>query len=193
MAKTLSDIRFVVERDTGTLDNSDVVIWCNDANMDIGTLINVPSAEPYEISLTTTDIDYALPADLKEINRLWLQSDYDSGINKELRVTYRIYNGRIFFPKAFPMNDTLNIDYYKHLTTFDDIENEIDFDDRYMTIYTAYCAMRYYMLPSTQTTLGEITARNNYERAAATYRMAKNQVVQNYGFSNPDLVIRERW
>lgn len=193
MPKTLGDIRFAVERDTGTLDNADVVIWCNDCNMDIGSVINVPSATPYQISLTTTDLDYALPVDLKEINRLWLQSDFDAGINKELRVKYRIYNGRIYFPIAFPSTDTLNVDYYKFLTTFADVDDEIDFADRYMTVYTAYCTMRYYMLPLTQSTLGEPTARRNHERSFAAYQNAKSQVIQNYGFNNPDLTIRERW
>jgi len=193
MAKTLADIRFTVERDTGQLENADIVIWCNDCNTDIGTAINVPSATPYQIAITTTDLEYELPPDLKEINRLWLQSDYDAGIDREIRYKYRIYNGHIQFPLPFPIIDTLNIDYYKFLTFFETIDDEIDFADRYVTVYTAYCTMRYYLLPSTQQTLGEAVARRNAERAAGSYQMAKNQVIQGYSFNNPDLAIRERW
>lgn len=193
MVKTLEDIRVVVERNTATLDNETIIDWCNDCNMDIGTVINVPSAAPYEISITTTGLEYDLPADLKEINRLWLQSDYDSGISKELSVQYRIYNGKIQFPLPFPRTDTLNVDYYKFLTTFSDISDEIDFADRFMTVYTSYCMMRYYMLPTTQSVLGEAVARRNYERAAGSYQVAKNQVVQNFSYTTPDLSVKERW
>lgn len=193
MAKSLSDIRFMVERETGALDNSDVIAWCNDANMDFGAALNVPAATPFEITLTTTDLEYDLPDDLKEINRLWLQSDYDSGVNRELSVKYRIYNGKIQFPVPFPTTDTLNVEYYKQLTTFDDIDDTIDIADRFVTIYTAYCVMRYFSLPSTQTTIGEKTARTNYERSFAMYQNAKRQVLQNYSFTNPDLTIKERW
>jgi hypothetical protein len=193
VAKTLSDIRFVVERETGELTDDVVINWCNDLNMDIGSVMNVPSEIPYEITITTTDLDYALPADLKEINRLWMQSDYDSGVDRELRVKYRIYNGRIQFPVPFGSSDTLNVDYYKFLKFFELISDSIDFADRYMTVYTSYCKMRYFMLPSTQTALGEATARRNYERAAGSYQLARNQVIQNYSFNNPDLVVRERW
>lgn len=192
MAKTITDIRFTVERETGQLENETVLNWCNDANMDFGTVLNVPGTT-YQIALTTTDLDYALPTDLKEINRLWLQSDYDEGIDRELRVRYRIYNGRIYFPVPFPTTDKLNIDYYKFLKTFVLMTDVIDFDDRYMTVYTSYCTMRYYMLSSTQATIGEPTARRNYERSFAAHQNAKNQVIQNYSFTNPDLTVKERW
>jgi hypothetical protein len=192
MAKTLEDIRFVVEREVGILENAIIINWCNDANMDFGTVLNVP-APTHPITLTTTDLEYALPSDLKEINRLWLQSDFESGINRDLRTNYRIYNGKMQFSVPFPSIDTLNVDYYKYLTFFDAMSDVIDFEDRYMTVYTAYCAMRYFMLRSTQEALGESVAQLNYERAAGSYQMAKNQVIQNYSFKNPDLTIKERW
>lgn len=96
---------FFVERETGPLDNESVINWCNECNIDIGAHINIP-APTYQIALNTTDLDYPLPAYLKQINRLWLQSEYDNGINCDLDVKYRIYNGRIHFPVPFPMVDT---------------------------------------------------------------------------------------
>jgi len=193
MPKKISDIRSIVERDINdVLDNDSVLIWCNDANMDFGTVLNVPGTTA-QIALDTTSTSYALPSDLKEINRLWLQSEYDNGLNRGITVPYRIYAGNIEFPIPFPFTDTLNIDYYKFLTTFDDIDDLIDFPDRYMTIYTSYCATRYFSLPSTQDRLGELPARRNYERTLNAYTIAKRQVIQNYSFNNPDLSVKERW
>jgi len=192
VAKTLEDVRFFVERETGPLENQSVINWCNECNIDIGAHINIP-APTYQIALNTTDLDYPLPADLKQINRLWLQSEYDNGINRDLNLNYRIYNGRIHFPVPFPFTDTLNIDYYKTLKHFTTITDEIDLPDRFMTVYTFYCAMRFYSLPETQEKLTELVARRNFERATAMYQMAKAQAIQNYEFQNPSLAVHERW
>jgi len=110
-----------------------------------------------------------------------------------LNVNYRIYNGRIHFPVPFPFTDTLNIDYYKTLKHFTTITDEIDLPDRFMTVYTSYCAMRFYSLPETQEKLTELVARRNFERATAMYQMAKAQAIQNYEFQNPSLAVHERW
>jgi len=190
--KTLEDIRSIVQRETGLTEHELVIQWANDANMDFGTVLNVPGTTS-PITVNTTDLEYTLPTDLKEINRLWLQSDYDAGMDREIRVPYRIYNGKIKFPTPFSAADTLNIDYYKFLTHFDDITDSIDFPDRYITVYTAYCFMRYYGLQSTRDKLGQAVAQQNYDRAANAYQMAKNQVIQNYSFTNPDLTVLERW
>lgn len=189
---TLEEIRAVVEKETGPLENEWIVNWCNDCNADIESLIFIPSTT-YQITINTTDTEYPLPADLKEINRLWLQSDFDNGINRELKVDYRIYGGKIQFPRPFPFVDTLNVDYYKYLTVFSDITDSIELHDRFVPLYTSYCVGRYYALFKTQQEIGELMARRNYERAAVAYNSTKMQVVQTYGFTNPDLSIRERW
>lgn len=192
MPKNLSDIRWIVERDTGTLDNESLVNWCNDCNVEIGSSINVP-APTFQIEVNTTDLEYALPTDLKEINKLWLQSDYDGGINRELTRPFRIYSGKIQFPTSFPASDILNVDYYKYLTFFTDIDDEIDLEDQFVTVYTSYCVMRYYSLPDVQDRLGELAARRNFERSERLFFQAKNQVISYYGFQNPDVSVRERW
>lgn len=194
MTVTLDDIRSVVIRETGmtVIDHESIINWCNDANMDFGVALNVP-AETFQITLTTTDLEYSLPIDLKEINRMWLQSEFDNGINREITFPYRIYNGKINFPVPFPTEDTLNIDYYKFLTYFDEDLIAIDFPDRYITAYTTYCKMRYYELYSTQQSIGQQVAAQNYERSAQAYQAAKRQVIQNYSFTNPSLSVVERW
>lgn len=190
--KTLEDIRSIVQRETDLTEHESIINWCNDANMDFGTVLNVPGTT-FSITVNTTDLEYTLPTDLKEINRMWLQSDYDAGTDREIRVPYRIYNGKIKFPTPFSSADTLKIDYYKFLTVFDDISDAIDLPDRFLTIYTTYCFMRYYSLLSTQEKLTQAVAQRNYDRAANAYQMVKNQVIQNYSFTTPDLTVLERW
>lgn len=192
MPKTLEDVRNIVQRETGLTEWESIVNWCNDLHMDVGAVLNVP-APTYQIVLNTTDLDYPLPDDLKEINRFWSQRDYDSGVQKDIEFQYRIYNGRLQLPLAWPVIDTLNMDYYKFLRFFESQTDPIDFPDRYLTLYTAYCKMRYYELPSTIQLIGDVAARQNYEREAAMYQNMRNQVIQNYSYTNPDLVIKERW
>jgi len=194
MAKTLEDVRSILTSEVGmaAVEHESIISWSNDLHMDVGTTLNVP-APTYQIALNTTDLDYPLPDDIKEINRFWSQRDYDSGVQKNLNFQYRIYNGRLQLPLAWASTDTLNIDYYKFLRVFDSITDEIEFPDRYLTLYTAYCKMRYYELPSTVIAIGENTARNNFEREAGMYQAMRNQAIQNYSYTTPDLVIRERW
>ncbi|WP_214629990.1 hypothetical protein [Paenibacillus agaridevorans] len=194
MATTINDIRFAVVRETGStaIEHESVIQWCNDCNVDIGSVINVP-ADTFQIPLTTTDMTYALPEDLKEINRLWLESDLEFEINRDLRVNYRIYNGKIEFRVPFRAEDTLNIDYYKFLIRFTEQDDEIDIPDRYASLYVSYCKMRYFELFSTQTNIGLQIAQRNSEFAAQMYNAMRNQIIQYYSFTNPDLVIKERW
>lgn len=191
MAVTLDDIRSIVTRETGitAIEEESIINWCNDLNVDVGSAINV-LGETYQIALTTTDLDYALPEGLKEINRLWLQSDFDNGVNRELKVRYRVYNGRIEFPIPFLAVDTLNIDYYKFLTYFTSGTDVIDLPDRYITLYTSYCKMRYYEL---QSTISQGSSLPNYDRSSQAFQMVKRQVIQNYSFTTPDLSVMERW
>lgn len=96
MATSLLDIRFMLERQIrpSNIDNADFVIWCNEANDDIGINFNLP-ADPEVIELSTTTLEYTLPDDLKIINRLRLQSVIDSGLDAEFQINYRIYNGKL--------------------------------------------------------------------------------------------------
>lgn len=191
---TINDIRFAVVRETGAtaIEHESVIQWCNDCNVDIGSVINIP-ADTFQIPLTTTDMTYSLPEDLKEINRLWLESDLDYEINRSLRINYRIYNGTISFATPFRSEDVLNVDYYKFLTHFEDQEDLIDIPDRYMSLYVSYCKMRYFELFSTQDKITLPIAQRNSEFASQMYQVMRNQVIQYYSFTNPDISIVERW
>lgn len=193
MATTLSDIRFTLQRELqdSTIDNETVIIWCNNANSDFGMNLNVPTSST--IALTTTDLSYALPSDLKVINRLSFQSDIDNGVDREFQGSYRIYNGQIIFPTYFTQADTLNIDYYSQLTYFTDITDVIDIDDRYNTIYTAYGKMQYYDLPSTLERLGGQLTTRKHQDAQVAYNTIKNAVTQQYSLQNEPTTIQERW
>src|SRR5690554_1097468 len=95
MATTLSDIRFIIERQAGPIDDSWLIHTCNDAQAEFSLNINIQDTDT--IALTVTDIEYTLPTELKIINRLWLSSDFDAGIDKEFKWNYRTYNGKIIF------------------------------------------------------------------------------------------------
>lgn len=194
MAITLNQIRSIVTREVSpaAIEHESIMAWCNDLNMDIGSVLNVPGTT-YQIALTTTDFVYPLPTDLKEINRMTLQSDIDADINREIVVQYRIYNGQIEFPLPFPQVGTLNIDYYKFLTYFTDQNDVIDFPDRFVSMYTSYCKMRYYELDSTRQQLSVQVAQANSAAAGQTYLAMRNQAIQNYTFTTPDLTIRPYW
>src|SRR5690242_6391471 len=140
---TISDIRFNIEREVEvSFDNETIILWCNNAQSDFGAAINVPATST--ISVTQTELTYALPADLKVITRLWSQTDYDNGIDSPLKANYRIFNGDIIFQTYFREPDTINVDYYIQLKYFTSETDAIDIDDRYITIYTYYCKAMYY-------------------------------------------------
>ena len=192
MATTLADIRFIIERYTGdTLDNESIVNWCNDAQAEFALNINVPDSG--QITLTTSDLEYPLPAGLKVINRLWLQSDFDAGIDKVFKWQYRIYNGNIIFKQAWVQVDTLNIDFYKHLKFFTDIEDEIDLDDRFASLYTSYGQREYYDTPTAKATLNESQARKEWEKHHARYLNIRQQVIAYYALQNEPVAVDERW
>lgn len=191
MTTTLLDIRFIIERNIGdTLDNDTMIHWMNDGQMDFGVNLYIP--ETAQITLDTTSLSYNEPAQLKQIVRMWLQSDYDNGVDREFRGPYRRYNGKIIFPIPFPTVDTLNVDYFKTMKYFAAITDTIDIADRFTPIYTTYGEMRYYMLPRVAQQLGNLGQRN-LQTAQQTYQMLKRQVVQEYSFQNPDYAIKERW
>lgn len=194
MATSLLDIRFQTERQTRptTLDNDDFLIWANEANADIGMNFDLPASTT--ISLTTTDLEYALPSDLKIINRLRLQSVVDDGLDREFGIDYRIYNGTIIFPRTLWIApDTVIVDYYKHFNVFTSIDDLIELDDRYAPLYMHYALMKYYDLPETTTLIGEQTALRKMQAAEARYRNMKVQLTAYQQLSNEPVTIQGRW
>jgi hypothetical protein len=194
MAKSLLDLRFIIENQTKpfSLDNEDVIIWGNEVNADIGLSINVPSSE--NIALNTTDLQYALPADLKIINRLQLQSVIDEGIDAEFGIDYRIYNGNIVFPHVIWIApDALVVDYYKHLTTFTSITDEIELDDRYVPIYQFYGLMKFYEIPAVIEKIGDQAANRRMLSYERKYEDMKNKLTSYQMLSNEPVVIDGRW
>lgn len=180
MATSLSDIRFKIERNVKlTLEDADVINWCNYVNTDVGMGINIPADPPASITLTTTDLEYALPATLKIINRLRLQSVIDQGLDAELRINYRIYNGNIILPRVLWIApDTLVVDYYKHMTYFTSEDDEIDIADRFTPLYTFY---------------GIAVSKGSDPLADPSYLNVKKQVLAYYALSNEPITIDGRW
>lgn len=195
MATSLQTIKVQIERQIRpvSLANEDVVDWCNEANADIGLNFNLP-AEPESIALTATDVQYALPADLKIINRLRLQSVIDEGIDAELQINYRIYNGNIILPRVIWIApDDLVVDYYKHMTVFTDVDDEIELHDRYAPIYTFYGLVKYYELPETIERLGSQEANRQMTANLAKYQSMKGQLTAYQSLGNEPVVIDGRW
>lgn len=192
MTTLLSEIRTRIERYTGgILDNEWMVSVANDAQAEFSLDINIQDTD--QISLTTTDLSYTLPAGLKIINRLWLQSDYDAGIDREFTWNYRTYNGEIIFRQAWYASDTLNIDYYRNMTYFTSVDDAIDLDDRFSPLYVAYGQREWCDLPLTKKTIGEVQARQEWEKHNARYLAIKQQVTSYYAIKNDPVVVDERW
>lgn len=195
VATSLLNIRFLIERQIRpiTLDNDDVLDWCNEANADIGMNFNLPAA-PETIALTSTDLEYDLPTDLKIINRLRLQSVIDDGLDAELKINYRIYNRKIILPRVtWIAPDDLVVDYYKHLTTFTDVDDTIELDDRYAPIYTFYGLMKYYDLPETAERIGAQEAAKKMNANLVKYQNMKNQLTAYQSLSNEPVTLDGRW
>lgn len=193
MSTTIEAIKFTLQRELQDteIDSETVLIWCNNAQSDFGATINVPATST--IAITTTELTYTLPTDLKIITRLWSQTDYDNGIDRELTDHYRIFNGSIIFPNYFREAFTLNVDYYKLLKYFTLDTDAIDIDDRYATIYTYYAKAMYYRLPSMIEKLSAAQAQNMSQSAMNGYNMIKSQVLQQYLFRNEPSVVQSRW
>jgi hypothetical protein len=195
MATILQQIRGNLEREIEVqFDNETIIVWCNNANIDFGVNLNIPASST--IAITTTGLSYPLPANLKVINRLSLQSDVDMGIDREFKGPYRIYNGQIIFPTYFTETDTLNVDYYKQMTYFTSITDPIDIDDRFITIYTYYCKAMYYneRKAVTGTSIRDIRmAMLSAQSIMNMYNTIKRQVIQEYSFRNEPTTILERW
>jgi hypothetical protein len=192
MATSLSDIRSRIERYVGEpLDNDWMIQVCNDAQAEFSLDINIQDTD--QISLTTTDLSYPLPEGLKIINRLWLQSDFDAGIDKVFKWNYRTYGGNLIFTQPWIEVDTLNVDYYRNMLYFTDVDDVIDLDDRFSPLYVSYGQREWYDLPTTKKALGDAQARKEWEKHNARYLNIKQQVTSYYAIQNEPVVVDERW
>lgn len=175
MATTVEDIRFKVESYIqNTIQNDNVINWCNDAQTDFLLPLDIPDIAV--IPITPNELTYTLPDGFKRIGRMWLQGVYDSGVDAPLEKLYRIYNGKIIFYSRFGSSDTLNLEYYRHLKYFVNIEDTIDLEDRFSPLYVSYCLSQYYSLPNVIDAKGEGLARREYEKNYERYLAMKDQV-----------------
>lgn len=179
---TLSDIRYICERNVeGTLDNDQVVNWCNLANSEFNLRLFIPGSTTLDV--TTSDLTYTLSTSIRQIRRIRSQTDLNNGINREIYPVYTFYNGKFEVPTAFSTADTLLIDYYAYLTVFTDIANNIDLADRYKEFYTSYVEMKYHMLPSVHEKLGSL-ADIKYQSASTLHAIIRKQVADFYVIDN---------
>lgn len=191
MATTIENIRFKVETNVkDTIDNESVIEWCNDAQSEIIMMIDIPAQTT--LAITTTDLSYTLPVtDIKRINRLWLQSERDKGADRDISVSYRLYNSKIIFGNLFSAADTLNIEYYKHMKYFTLVADLIDLNDRYTPLYTSYGQAQYYDLPHVIERLGEQQARRQYEKHYGRYMNIRDQISAYYASQAQPSTIKE--
>lgn len=180
MTTTLSQIRFIVERDIeDTLDDQSIINWSNMAQSDFSLRLFVPGSTTQVIN--TTSLTYTLsPTTIREIRRLRLQSDIDRKINRDYNPVYTFYNGVFEVPSPFTAADTLLIDYYRSLTFFTDIDDVIDLQDRFFPLYTSYIEMRYYRLPSTMKKIGPDESNLRHQDSFGVYSSTKKQVADAY-------------
>jgi hypothetical protein len=185
----LSDIRALIEREIKPyqIENEDTINWCNQVNADVGTEINLPDSE--DIPLLTTAFIYALPTDLKVINRLNLQSLIDEGKDREWNINYRIYNGELILPTTPFQEDTLVLDYYKNLTYHTDITQTLDLPNRFTPLYTYYGIMKYYQSFEVIERLGDAQARLRSELNQRMYMSMRKQVIATYSLGEQPTVI----
>jgi hypothetical protein len=180
MAKTLQDIKSIVERDIQDyLDVTSVVDWSNAAQNEFMLRIFIPGTATLAID-TSTVIYTGLPVDIREFRRFRLQSDLDQSINRPYYPVYEYYNGNFEVPAPFNSNDTLLIDYYSYLKLFEDVSDTIDLEDRYYPLYANYLKKMYYTLPSTVTKLSLEFAMMKSGEAQAAYDIAHKQVMDAY-------------
>lgn len=191
MATTLSDIRFIIERQTGSVDDDWLINVCNDAQSELLLSVEIPSSAT--ISITTTDLSYTEPVNIKRINRMWLQLERDAGVDRDIPFAYRRYNGNIIFQNLFTRADTLTIEFYKHLTLFESAADVIDVDDRYKTLYTSYGQSQYYDMLSVIEKLGEKLAEKQYNKHYGRYLNIKNQIAAQYTLQTQPSTIKEVW
>lgn len=177
---TLSTIRFDCQETLqDEINDAMVVKWCNEGHADFNLRIFIPGSTTQ--LLDTTSLTYTLsPTTIRTIRRLRLQTDIDNYINRDYTPIYTFYNGVFEVPYPFSAVDTLLIDYYAYLTTFTDVTESIQLNDRFKPLYTSYIESQYYALPSTRKIVGELYAQRMYDQRYAFYLMMKKQVSQFY-------------
>ncbi|PZD95233.1 hypothetical protein DNH61_11780 [Paenibacillus sambharensis] len=193
MAKTLSDLRYTMERYVqDSLDNQNVINWCNDAQTEIMLSIEIPDAMTLEVN--NTDISYPILTDnIKRISRMWLASDRQQGVDRDLQATYRLYGGHIVFSHRFAQQDVLHIEFYRHLKHFAAMTDTIDLSDRYESLYTSYGIAQYYDLPSSIQRMGEQTAKRLYDKHYTRHMMIKEQISVQYLMESQPYTIKGGW
>jgi hypothetical protein len=195
MATNLSNIRFLVEREFGeTIEDADILNWCNQVNMDVGVNINIPSPTPLSIVMVDNIIEYVLDENLKVINRIRSQSDIDNHIDRELKLNYRIYGGKLILQQVYwNIPDTLIVDYYKNMAVFTDIDNTIDIDDRFTPLYVFYCKIQYHNQRKDSQNVNWRVAINSINTLMSNYSNIKLQVMAYYALRNEPVIISESW
>lgn len=192
MATTLEQIRFDIERSIKhTVESEDVINWCNDAQSELIMTVNLPST--LSIPVTTSELAYAADIDVKRINRIWLQSERDAGVDRDIPKPYRMYNGEIIFETLFDREDTLNIDYYRHLKYFTEITDEIDVEDRFKSLYTSYGIAQYYDNPLTMEQIGVQQANRQYDKHYNRHLTIRDQIAAQYILQLQPSTIKESW
>lgn len=192
MATTLEQIRFDIERAVkSSVEDAEVINWSNDAQIELISTVELPATT--SIAVTTSALSYALSIDVKRVNRLWLQSERDAGVDRDIPKAYRIYNGSIIFESLFGQADTLNIEYYKHLKYFTAITDAIDVEDRFKSLYTSYGIAQYYDNPHTIERIGENQANRQYEKHYGRHLTIRDQIAAQYVMQSQPSTIKEAW
>lgn len=192
MTTTLSDIRYQVEKSVkDELDPIDVINWCNDAQSELLLMVELPDTGT--IAVNTSDIAYAEPANIKRINRMWLTSERDHGLDRDISKAHRRYAGKIIFETRFGRDDTLNVDFYKHLTHFTTITDPIDLEDRYATLYTSYVQAQYYDLPKVIERMTPQQAQRQYDKHYQRHLIIKEAISAQFVMNTQPSTIKEAW
>jgi hypothetical protein len=190
---TLEQIRTKIETSVqDAVTNESVIEWCNDAQSELLMQIDVPTSTT--IAINTSDLSYPLiVTNIRRINRLWLTSEREQGVDRDISIPYRIYDGQIVFAYRFGKADTLNIEYYRHLTYFTAIEQNIDLEDRYATLYSSYGIAQYYDIPSTIQRVGDSQAKRQYEKHYSRHIGIRDQIAAQFTLQTQPSTIKEAW
>lgn len=181
MTVTLSDIRFDCEQvlPDNALNNEKVIKWCNMATSDFMLQIFIPGSTT--LAVNTTSLMYTLsPTTIREIRRIRLQTDITNLVNRPYNPVYTFYNGVFEIAAPFQAVDTLLIDYYKYLTTFTAVTDNIDIEDRFKPLYTSYIEAQWYLLPDAVKLVGDLQAQRKYDIAMGIYNRMRKQVTDFY-------------
>lgn len=192
MATTLEQIRFDIERAVkSSVEDDEVINWSNDAQTELMMIVDLPST--LAVAVNTTDLVYAAAIEVKRINRLWLTSERNAGVDRDISKAYRLYNGSIIFESRFGQADTLNIDYYRHLKYFTAITDEIDVEDRFKSLYTSYGIAQYYDNPQTIDKIGTQQANRQYDKHYGRHITIRDQIAAQYVMQSQPSTIKEAW